>query len=282
MGAADVVPGVSGGTIAFITGIYDELLDSIKRLGPGALRVLAQDGIGACWKHINGAFLLTLGSGILLSLFSLARVISWLLVTHPIPLWSFFTGLILVSVWHMLRQLDGVKASTIVVLLVGAALAWWISGMTPTGAAEPELPFLFVCGAVAICAMILPGISGSFLLLLLGVYQPVLTAVATLDIPVLVTVASGCVIGLLLFTRFLSWLLAHARHVTLSFLIGLMLGSVNKLWPWKQTTAEQFFNVMPQTYEHLTGQSAQLTIALTMGLCAVVMVLVIERLAKQL
>ena len=282
MGAADVVPGVSGGTIAFITGIYDELLDSIKRLGPGALKVLAQEGVVACWKHINGAFLLTLGSGILLSLFSLAKVISGLLVTHPIPLWSFFTGLILVSVWHMLRQLDGIKVSTVVFLIAGAVLAWWISGMTPRGTTEPELPFLFVCGAVAICAMILPGISGSFLLLLLGVYQPVLTAVATLDIPVLATVASGCIIGLLLFTRFLSWLLACARHFTLAFLTGLMLGSVNKLWPWKQATADQVVNVLPQTYEQLTGLNAQLSIALAMGLCAIVMVLAIERMARRL
>ena len=281
MGAADVVPGVSGGTIAFITGIYDELLDSIKRLGPGALKVLAQEGIVACWQYINGAFLLTLGSGILLSLFSLAQVISWLLATHPIPLWSFFTGLILVSVWHMLRQLDGVKVSTVVVLLAGAMLAWWISGMTPQGATAPELPLLFVCGAVAICAMILPGISGSFLLLLLGVYQPVLNAVASLDIPVLATVASGCVIGLLLFSRFLSWLLAYARHFTLALLTGLMLGSVNKLWPWKQATADQLFNVLPQTYEQLSGQSAQLSLALGMGLCAVVMVLAIERIARR-
>lgn len=281
MGAADVVPGVSGGTIAFITGIYDELLNSIKRLGPGALKVLAREGVTACWKHINGTFLLTLGSGILFSLFSLAKVISGLLVSHPIPLWSFFTGLILVSVWHMVRQLNGIRLSTLLMLLSGVALAWWISGMTPSGAIDPQWPFLFASGALAICAMILPGVSGSFLLLLLGVYQPVLTAVASLDIPVLGTVASGCIVGLLLFTRFLSWVLAYARHLTLAFLTGLMLGAVNTLWPWKQATGVQVFNVLPGTYEQVSGQSAQLTLALVMGLCAVVMVLSLERIARR-
>lgn len=278
MGAADVVPGVSGGTIAFITGIYDELLGSIRKLGPQALSILFRQGFFAFWHFINGPFLLTLGCGILLSLFTLARLISHLLVLYPIPVWSFFVGLILVSVWHMLRQLPGIKPLTMLGLAAGAGVAWWVSALAPVGVVEPSLPAFFVYGAVAICAMILPGISGSFLLLLLGVYQPVLQAVSTLNLAVLAVLAAGCITGLLVFSRLLSWLLAHARTLTLAFLTGLMLGSVNKLWPWKQVAGDELVNILPQTYEQLTGQSAELALAIPMALVAVVMVLAIERL----
>ncbi len=281
MGAADVVPGVSGGTIAFITGIYDELLGSIKKVGPEALGVLFRQGFFAFWHFINGSFLLTLGCGIFLSLFTLAKLISWLLVTHPIPVWSFFVGLVLVSVWHMLRQLPGLQITTFVSLVVGAGLAWWISGMTPAHAADPSLPVFFACGAVAVCAMILPGISGSFLLLLMGVYQPVLNAVSTLNFMVLGVLAAGCVIGLLIFSRVLSWLLIHVRSMTFAFLTGLMLGSVNKLWPWKQVDTDTMVNILPQTYEQLTGESAQLAIAIPMALLAIIIVLAVERLAQR-
>ncbi len=281
MGAADVVPGVSGGTIAFITGIYDELLGSIKKLGPEALMVLFRQGFFAFWHFINGSFLLTLGCGIFLSLFTLAKLISWLLVAHPIPVWSFFVGLVLVSVWHMLRQMPRLRIDTFISLIAGAAFAWWISGMTPAHAADPSLLIFFACGAVAVCAMILPGISGSFLLLLMGVYQPVLNAVSTLNFVVLGVLASGCVVGLLGFSRILSWLLVHARSITFSFLTGLMLGSVNKLWPWKQAGTEEMINILPQTYEQLTGQSSQLIVACIMALLAVVVVLAVERLAKK-
>ena len=281
MGAADVVPGVSGGTVAFITGIYDELLGSIKKLGPGALSVLFKQGFFAFWHFINGPFLLTLGCGILLSLFTLAKGISWMLANHPIPVWSFFVGLVLVSVWHMLRQLPKLEIFSFISLVLGAAFAWWFSGMSPFQAANPDLLSFFICGAIAICAMILPGISGSFLLLLLGVYQPVLNAVSTLNIPVLAVLASGCLVGLLVFSRILSWLLVHARNITFGFLTGMMLGSVNRLWPWKQTGTDEMINILPQTYEQLTGESSQLVLACGAALIAMAIVLIIERVADR-
>ncbi|MDD7804850.1 MAG: DUF368 domain-containing protein [Endozoicomonas sp. (ex Botrylloides leachii)] len=281
MGAADVVPGVSGGTIAFITGIYDELLSSLKKISPSALAILFRQGFFAFWHHINGPFLLTLGCGILLSVFTLAKGISWMLVNHPIPVWSFFSGLVLVSVWHMLRQLPRLEFFSILGLISGTGFAWWFSGMAPLKAANPELLTFFICGAVAICAMILPGISGSFLLLLLGIYEPVLQAVTTLNAPVLVVFASGCLAGLLLFSRVLSWLLANARNITMGLLTGMMLGSMNRIWPWKQINSDQISNVLPHTYEQLTGDSSQLTSACIAALAAVTLVLIIERIAER-
>ena len=281
MGSADVVPGVSGGTIAFITGIYDELLDSIKKVGPAALKILFKEGFFAFWHFINGSFLLTLGCGILLSLFSLARLISWLLVTYPIPLWSFFVGLILVSVWHMLRQTPSINARSLGALAVGAVFAWWFSAMTPMPVEPLKLTTFFVCGAIAICAMILPGISGSFLLLLLGVYEPVLHAVSTINLPVLGIFAAGCITGLMVFSRLLSCLLTHARNITLGLLTGMMLGSVNKLWPWKQPDTDTLVNILPTTYQKMTGEPSQLAIAAVMALVAITLVLTIERIAAR-
>lgn len=281
MGSADVVPGVSGGTIAFITGIYDELLGSIKKLGPAALKVWFKEGFFAFWHFINGPFLLTLGCGILLSLFSLAKLINWLLVTYPIPLWSFFMGLILVSVWHMLRQTPSINVCSLGALAVGAVFAWWFSGMSAMQVEQLRLITFFVCGAIAICAMILPGISGSFLLLLLGVYEPVLNAVSTINLPVLGVFAAGCMTGLMLFSRLLSWLLTHARNATFGLLTGMMLGSVNKLWPWKQPATDTLVNVLPTTYQEMTGEPSQLAIAAIMALLAITFVLTIEWIAER-
>ena len=266
MGAADVVPGVSGGTIAFITGIYDKLLSSLKQCGPGALKVLFSEGVAACWKHINGTFLVTLFAGILTSVFTFARVITWALEQYPIQVWSFFFGLVLVSAWHIGRQIRWTPAAALT-LVAGAAFAWVIAGGVPAAGHDASLLDFFMVGALAICAMILPGISGSFILLLLGYYAPVMLAVKSLDIPVLAVLAAGCVVGLLLFSRFLSWLLVKARVPTFGFLVGLMLGSLNKLWPWKEVISTRIdskgdvvpllqHNISPGTFEQLTGSSA--------------------------
>ncbi|WP_230460457.1 DUF368 domain-containing protein [Sansalvadorimonas verongulae] len=291
MGAADVVPGVSGGTIAFITGIYDQLLDSLKQCGPGALKVLINDGIAACWKHINGTFLVTLFAGILTSVFTLARVITWALEHHPIPVWSFFFGLVLVSAWHIGRQIRWTPMAA-VTLIVGAGLAWIIAGGVPAAGHDASLPEFFLVGALAICAMILPGISGSFILLLLGYYAPVMLAVKGLNIPVLVVLAAGCVVGLLLFSRFLSWLLVKVRVPTFGFLVGLMLGSLNKLWPWKEVLTTRIdskgelvpllqHNVSPDTYAQLNGVSAMEVEAVVCMLVAIVLVLGMDWIASR-
>lgn len=281
MGAADVVPGVSGGTIAFITGIYDELLSSINKLRPEALAVLFREGWFAFWHHVNGSFLLILGCGIFTSLFALSKTIGWVLVNHPIPIWSFFIGLVLVSIWHMLRQLPSINVFSMIIFVLGVGFAWWFSGMSPFQEANPDLLVFFVCGAIAVCAMILPGISGSSLLLLLGVYQPVLAAVSSLNVPVLVSLTSGCVVGLLAFSQILSWLLTNARTLVFSFLTGMMLGSINRLWPWKDIGVGKMTNILPQTYEQLTGESSQLLLACSAALVAIAIVLIIELVAHR-
>ncbi|MGL5653265.1 MAG: DUF368 domain-containing protein, partial [Vibrio sp.] len=169
MGAADVVPGVSGGTIAFITGIYDTLLESIRRINPSLFSVWKQQGLAGVIRHINLWFLISLFAGILTSIATLAKLISWLLATHPIPIWSFFFGLIVVSVWHILRQIERKTLSRAVWLIAGVIFAYGITVLKPLNL-EPTYFNVLICGAIAICAMILPGISGSFILLLIGMY----------------------------------------------------------------------------------------------------------------
>ena len=293
MGAADVVPGVSGGTIAFITGIYDELLGSLKKCGPSALLVLSKEGPKALWQHINGTFLLTLFAGVLTSIFSLAQLITWLLQAYPIQIWSFFFGLVLVSAWHMGQQIYREwSMPSIITLLVGTVLAWLISAGVPLAAHDIGLLTFFFAGALAICAMILPGISGSFILLLLGFYGPVIEAVKSFNLPVLAIFAAGCVIGLLSFSHLLSWLLEKARVPTMAFLIGLMLGSLSKLWPWKETITTRVnsagevepllqTNILPATYEQISGLPGNVLPAVVCVVFAIVMVLSIDWVAKR-
>lgn len=234
MGAADVVPGVSGGTIAFITGIYTELLDSIKSINLNALQTLFKQGPKAAWQAINGTFLLVLGSGVLLALLSLAKVLHYLLLTQPELLWSFFFGLIIASSWHIGKEIRGWNLRKGMTLLAGIIIAAGISLASPSSL-EPTPLVLFGAGSIAICAMILPGISGSFILLLMGLYEPVLSALKALDLGVMVLFAGGAGVGLLVFSRILSWCLHHYKDVMFSLLTGFMLGSLTKVWPWKET-----------------------------------------------
>ncbi len=233
MGAADVVPGVSGGTIAFITGIYEELINSIKSVNPATLRVLLKGDIAGWWKAINGTFLVSLFGGILLSVLSLVKVLSWLLTNYEVLVWSFFFGLIVASAFIVARKVRQWTAPPIAALLVGAAIALYISLATP--AQTPDgLWFIFLSGAIAICAMILPGISGSFILLLLRKYAFILEAARDLDIKVLLVFMAGCVAGLLSFARLLSWMFKRFHDLTIALLTGFMLGSLNMVWPWKK------------------------------------------------
>jgi putative membrane protein len=289
MGAADVVPGVSGGTIAFITGIYDTLLESIRRVNPSLITILRNQGVKAAFNHINGFFLLSLFSGIIASILTLARVISWLLDTHPIPLWSFFFGLILVSVYHVMRQVTQRDALRWVAALLGVAFAYFITVLSPLEM-DPTHINVIIAGCIAICAMILPGISGSFILLLIGMYAPVLGAAKSMQVDILLLFALGCVCGLLTFSHLLSWLLRSYRDSTLMFLTGLMAGTLPKIWPWKETLTwrtnshgEQVpllqQNLLPGEFESVTAQPAQLLLAIAMMACAIGLVLLLERLA---
>ena len=234
MGSADVVPGVSGGTIAFITGIYTELLDSIKSVNINALVILFKQGPKAAWQAVNGTFLLVLLLGILSAILTLAKVIHYLLDEHAILLWAFFFGLILASSLHMGKQIKQWDKGTFAALLIGAVCAGFISIASPTSI-EASYLNIFIAGSIAICAMILPGISGSFILLLMGLYAPVLAAVKGLQLDIMMVFALGAILGLMLFARLLSWLLHHYQDLMFSLLTGFMLGALLKVWPWKET-----------------------------------------------
>lgn len=282
MGAADVIPGVSGGTIAFIMGIYAELLDSIKSVNGEALKLLLKGKIGAFWKHINGTFLASLFAGILISVFSLAKLMKYLLEFHPVPLWSFFFGLILASAVYILKGLDKWSIRNIISLLVGVAIGAFICLASP-GQTPDALWFIFLSGAIAICAMILPGISGSFILLLLGKYAFVMEAVSTLNIPVLVVFAAGACIGIVCFSHILSWLLKKFYMLTIALLSGFMIGSLLKVWPWKVPGAQEGFDypALPGTFEQVTGADPQLLMSIGFMVLGLAIVLLIEFMAAK-
>ncbi|WP_188149646.1 DUF368 domain-containing protein [Teredinibacter waterburyi] len=290
MGAADVVPGVSGGTVAFITGIYDELLGSLKQIGPAAVKVLFSEGIASAWRYINGNFLLAVFGGILISLKTFATVIGFCLENYPLLVWAFFSGLIAASIVLLVKQQPRWHWREVVGCILGAAFVYGVSISSPTQLAG-DWWMLFLGGFVAICAMILPGISGSFILLLVGLYPVFLQAISDLNLIALASFGAGCVAGLLVFSRFLSWLLSRFHSVTLATLIGFLIGSLNVTWPWKVTlesTVDRHGeiiplvqqNVSPANYMILAGQESQLVLALLMCLVGLGLVLLIERMAR--
>ncbi len=286
MGVADVVPGVSGGTIAFISGIYEELLESIASVNFKTLKLLKIDGIKAFWKAINGNFLASLLVGIGISVVSLAKLISWLLENHSISVWSFFFGLVLASILYIGKQITKWNVVTVIVLILGAVLAYWITTLDPFISESTSPLFLFFAGALAICAMILPGISGAFILVLLGAYKPVLDAVQNRDFKLIAIIGAGAVVGLLTFSRILKWLFSHYKNITLAVLTGFILGSLNKIWPWKETLTwrtnshgikvplnEQ--SISPFSFE---GEN-QLVLAIILAIVGFLMILVLEKIA---
>lgn len=290
MGMADVVPGVSGGTIAFISGIYEELLDSIRSVNATALKLLLRFRFAEFWRHINGRFLLPVLLGIAVAIFSLARLMTYLLVNHPIAIWSFFFGLIVASALLVARQIGRWDWRTLLAFAVGAVAAWWITVATPA-----ETPndwwFVMLSGAIAICAMILPGISGAFILLLLGKYQYIMHAVGEFNIPVIVVFVIGAAAGIISFSHLLSWLLKHWHDVTVAVLMGFMVGSLNKVWPWKETVETYLdshgvaqplvqTNIAPGTFEQLTGQPSLLMQAILLGIVGFMAIYGIELAAR--
>lgn len=234
MGAADVVPGVSGGTIAFISGIYEELINSINQINLNALKTLKKEGLFSAWKQINGNFFVALLLGIAISILSLAKGIKWFLEHEPVLLWSFFFGLVLASILFVAKQITRWRPATVVFFCIGAAIAYYITTIPPMQNHDSSL-FLFMSGALAICAMILPGISGAFILVLLGAYQPVLNAIDEKDVKTIAILAAGAIFGILSFSRILKWMFNHYKNLTLAILTGFILGSLNKIWPWKET-----------------------------------------------
>lgn len=233
MGAADTVPGVSGGTIAFISGIYEELIASLGNIGVGTLATLRKDGVTAAWRQVNGDFLVTLVAGIGTSILLLVRPITWLLKNEPVLIWSFFFGLIAASVWICGRSVRSWTVGPLFGFLLGTVVAI-IIGLLQAGTGSDGYLFFFLAGTVAICAMILPGISGSFILLLLGAYGPVLSAMKEFDLPIILLFASGCVVGLMAFSRFLGWMFSTHHDLTVASLSGFLLGSLTIVWPWKE------------------------------------------------
>lgn len=290
MGAVDVVPGFSGGTVALITGIYHRLLAAFAAM-PEALLLLLRGRISDAWRRCDATFLLVLMLGILTSIFTLAKLISYLMTAHPVLLWAFFFGLVLVSVYLVGREVSVWRPVYLLAAALGLALALFITLAAPMQLAADPL-ILFIAGAIAISAMLLPGISGSFILVLLGLYPVVLGAVKNLDIPVLAVFSAGCALGLLVFSRFLTWLLSRLRDLTMAFMAGLMLGSLVKVWPWKQTLTWQTNrhgesypllqeNLLPQRFVEVTGQAHQLGFAICLAVSAVVLVLLLEWLARR-
>jgi len=235
MGAADVVPGVSGETIAFISGIYEELLNSISSFNFSLINVFKNEGFKSVWIKVNGNFLVSLFVGILISVLSLAKLIESMLENHPIVIWSFFFGLVLASIIYMGKQITKWTKGSFLCLILGAILAFYITTLNPMVSANSSPWFLFIAGMIAICAMILPGISGSFILVLLGAYKPVLNALNTKDFVSIIIFLVGAILGLLSFSRILKWLFSTYKNYTLATLTGFIIGSLNKIWPWKET-----------------------------------------------
>lgn len=279
MGAADVIPGVSGGTIAFLTGIYQELLDSIKSVNKEAIKYLFTFQIKKLWKHINGNFLLALFSGIIISLFSLAELMKYLMVHQPIPLWSFFFGLIVASAFILLKDIKLSKISNILPILIGTAIGAAICLLSPAQTPN-DLWFIFISGAIAICAMILPGISGSFILLLMGKYEFTLNSLTTLNIPVIATFAAGAVIGIISFSHLLSWLLKKYYNIAISLLCGIMIGSLLKVWPW-QIILPSGVSHPALPFDSALATAGQVPQAIIFAIIGATIVITIETIAKK-
>jgi len=291
MGAADVVPGVSGGTIAFITGIYEELIHSIKSINYNAVSKLWKEGVPAFWKAVNGNFLVSVILGILISVLTLARLLEYLLVNHPILVWSFFFGLIIGSAIFVARSISRWSPGVYISLIAGIVIAYFITEISPAETPEAWW-FIFLSGALAICAMILPGISGSFILLLLGKYQFILAALNEGRISIIAILLAGALTGIISFSHLLSWLLHRFHHVTIAVLSGFMIGSLNKIWPWK-VTIESYTdshgmlrplvedNVLPGRFAVDTGLDPQVLSAVLLALGGIGIIFLFEVFTKR-
>ncbi len=286
MGAADAVPGVSGGTIALVSGIYQELVETISNISLKLFEPLFRGRLAEFWKAANGNFVLALGAGILISYVSFMKMAKYLLEYHPILIWSFFLGLIVASIWYMGKQIPNWNLSTLLFLIAGIGLGYFLTTL-PSAEVNDNLFYFFICAAVAICAMILPGISGTFILILLGAYSTLSTAIAELDIKKLLVFVSGAVIGLLSFSKVLKWLLHKYHTQTFAVLTGLIIGSINQVWPWKKVLETRTYgdktvvvsdvNVWPSAFE---GDN-QLLPAIILAVVGFSLIFILERAASK-
>lgn len=302
MGAADVVPGVSGGTIAFISGIYQELIDSINNVNLSVLKTLKKDGLKAAWQQVNGSFLLALLTGIGISVLTFSKVITHLLETQPILVWSFFFGLIIASIALIWKETSNWKIVDILALLIGIILSYYITIARPVSSPDSYW-YLFLSGFIAIIAMILPGISGAFILLLMGSYETVIgtinqfrdglvnfnTEVLGQAILKLGVFAIGAIIGLKSFSKVLHWMFEKHKNTTLALLIGFMAGSLNKVWPWKQvleTRINSHGEVIPYIDQSILPQNfdgqPQIITAIALAIIGFFVIYGMEKLAAKL
>ena len=284
MGTADVIPGVSGGTVALIMGIYDELVGTIASIDQRVVGALVRGRIAGVLRLINATFLIPLLFGIGLAIVSLAKLITWLLATHPQPVWGLFTGLILVSALFVARQVKGWSVLQWVLTVVGVAVGYLVTTLVPVETGTESYKFV-LAGMVAICAMILPGISGSFLLVVMGKYQQVFGAVHEREFGIIALFGVGAVIGLLGFSRLLKRLLARFHAETMAFLVGLMLGSLRKVWPFRNVLEEKLIGskvrvlrdecVWPQEY------SGEVLLSFVLMVVGAALVVALERLGSE-
>lgn len=287
MGAADVIPGVSGGTIAFITGIYRTLIDSIKSINHKALQTLFKQGIKAFWKQINGNFLIVLFGGIATSILLLVRAIHYLLDNFPVLLWAFFFGLIVASAFVVGAKVKKWKVGTVLVLIAGFSIAYYINISTPAETPETWW-FIFLSGMIAISAMILPGVSGSFILLLLKKYEFITGALKDFDLKVIIIFALGCGVGLISFANILSWMFKKYYNATIALLTGFMVGSLNVVWPWKnvlETRINSKGEEVPFLYEsvlpaNFKGEN-QMVLAIIMMIVGFSSIIILEKLSNK-
>ncbi|WP_445455097.1 DUF368 domain-containing protein [Flavobacterium sp. HNIBRBA15423] len=302
MGAADVVPGVSGGTIAFISGIYQELIDSINKINFSVLKGVKQNGLKATWAAINGNFLLALLLGIAISILTFSKIITHLLESQPILVWSFFFGLVLASILFIWKEITKWSVKAILALLIGIVISYYITIARPAESPE-SYPYLFLSGFLAIIAMILPGVSGAFILLLMGSYQTVIgtinqfrEGISNMNFEIigqamlkLMTFALGAIIGLKLFSKVLTWMFAHHKNTTLALLIGFMIGSLNKIWPWKEvleTRVNSHGETIPfiekSILPHYFNGNPQILTAIIMLVCGFMLIFGLEKIANRL
>jgi len=290
MGSADVVPGVSGGTIAFISGIYEELIDSIKSIDSSSLKLLFTGKFKAFWAAINGNFLISLLAGILFSIVALVKLITYLLDNEPVLIWSFFFGLVLASSITVCQTIERKSIDRWIAFAIGTAAAYYITIATPAETPN-SLWFIFLCGAIAICAMILPGISGSFILLLMGKYTFIMNTIKGImerenighNLLILGTFATGALIGIVSFSNLLSWLLKKWKDITVALLGGFMFGSLNKIWPWKEvmeTYVDSHGEIKPLVETNI-APNEQILPAVALAVAGFMLVILIEKLAAQ-
>ena len=286
MGVAELIPGVSGGTIAFITGIYERLLDSLRGIDAAAFRLLWRSGPRAFSKHLDLVFLLVLLAGMVTSILLLAALVRALLASYAVPVWSFFFGLILASAVFVGRRVERWNLDTVAAALIGILLGGLATQIVPIEL-EPGPFTIFAAGAVAICAWLLPGVSGSFVLLLLGMYGHVVSAIADRTFEFLGLMAAGCIVGLALFTRVVTWALRNFPAATLATLTGFMLGAVAKVWPWQKTLTYYLdadgeavpvraVPVMPLHFRELTGEDPMVLVALALMVVGVLLVVLLD------